>query len=104
MSDAPRMPTCIGCLHKITHESPIPMKKMGVMMHMGEKFCIGGKRARRFKRSDPKLYAPDWCPSSKEIPLCSVPASASSGEDCARSIPFSSPHRTRSAGLRRGPQ
>ncbi len=65
MSDEPKRPTCIGCPHKVTHESPIPMKKMGVMMHMGEKFCIGGKKARRFKRSDP---------SSKEISLCSVPA------------------------------
>jgi len=65
MSDAPRRPTCIGCPHKIMHESPIPMKKMGVMMHMGEWFCVGGRKARRFKRSDPKLYTPDWCPKRK---------------------------------------
>ena len=40
--------------------------------------------------------------SSEEISLCSVPAPQ--GEDSARSIPSSSPHRNRCAGLRRGPQ
>jgi hypothetical protein len=38
--------------------------------------------------------------SSEEIPLCSVPACS---EDFTRSIPFSSPHATRCAGLARGP-
>ena len=36
------------------------------MMHMGERFCTGGKRARKFKRSDPKIYVPDWCPTRKK--------------------------------------
>ncbi len=39
-------------------------------------------------------------PSSEEIPLCFASAF---GESSARSIPSSSPHRTRFAGLRWGP-
>ena len=35
------------------------------MMHLGERFCTGGKKARRFKRGDPKIYVPDWCPKRK---------------------------------------
>jgi len=35
------------------------------MMHCGERFCTGGKRARRFKRGDPKIHVPAWCPRRK---------------------------------------
>jgi hypothetical protein len=35
------------------------------MMRMGENFCVGAKRARRFKNSDPKIYVPAWCPLRK---------------------------------------
>ena len=34
-------------------------------MHLGERFCVAGKRARKFKRSDPKTYVPSWCPRLK---------------------------------------
>ena len=56
--------------------------------------------------SPKEAYWLDWLEekpftSSEEIPLCSVPAC---GEDFTCSIPSSSPHRKRFAGLRRGPQ
>nr|WP_325212955.1 hypothetical protein [uncultured Oscillibacter sp.] len=41
------------------------MRRQGVMMHMNERFCLGGKKARRFKKSDPQKYVPGWCPRRK---------------------------------------
>ena len=65
MRDGPRKPVCGGCPHNLHYSDPIPQRAMGVMMHLGERFCIGGKRARRFKRSDPKIHVPNWCPRRK---------------------------------------
>ena len=59
-------PTCIGCSHDYSHLDAIPQKKFGVMMHCGEHYCTGGKRARRFKRGDPKIHVPQWCPKRKD--------------------------------------
>ena len=58
-------PSCIGCPHNYSHLDAIPQKKFGVMMHCGEHYCTDGKRARRFKRSDPKIHVPQWCPKRK---------------------------------------
>ena len=60
-----RQPTCAGCPHNLQYGDTIPMKQFGVMMHFGEHFCTGDKRARRFKRSDPKSKVPVWCPKRK---------------------------------------
>ena len=65
MRDGPRKPTCISCPHNYTYHEFTPMRKMGVMMHLGDQFCTGGKKARRFKRSGVKHYTPDWCPKRK---------------------------------------
>lgn len=65
MSKGPRKPVCSGCPHNFWYSDTIPMRKQGVMMHLGERFCLGGKKARRFKRSDPKISVPDWCPLRK---------------------------------------
>ena len=62
MCDVLRRPTCSGCPHDLYYSGAIPQRAMGVTMHPGERFCTGGKRARRFKRSDPKIYVPNWCP------------------------------------------
>ncbi|MFR8333608.1 MAG: hypothetical protein ACLU9S_15655 [Oscillospiraceae bacterium] len=43
------------------------MKKYGVMMRLGDVFCVFGKKARRFKKSDPKLKVPQWCP--RRLPM-----------------------------------
>lgn len=42
-----RKETCIGCECELQYTKSIPTKQMGVMMHMGERFCTGGKRARK---------------------------------------------------------
>lgn len=60
-----RKPTCVGCPHDLHFLESIPKRQYGVMMHIGEHYCTGGKRARRFKRSDPKVNVPEWCPRRK---------------------------------------
>lgn len=41
------------------------VKKNGVTMHFGDRFCMGGKKPRKFGRGDPKIYVPTWCPKRK---------------------------------------
>ncbi len=65
MMDTLRKPTCVGCPHDLHFGEFVPKKQYGVMMHCGERFCTGGKRARRFKRNDPKVNVPEWCPRRK---------------------------------------
>lgn len=60
-----RKPTCIGCPHNLHFGDAFSKKQFGVMMHCGEHYCTGGKRARRFKRSDPKAAVPQWWPKRK---------------------------------------
>ena len=60
-----RQPTCAGCPHDLHFGDAISKKQFGVMMHCGEHFCTGSKRARRFKRGDPKFKVPAWCPKRK---------------------------------------
>ena len=60
-----RCPSCTGCPHDLYFGEAIPKKQFSVMMHCGEHFCTGGKKARRFKRSDPKIAVPQWCPKRK---------------------------------------
>lgn len=60
-----RKAICAECEKYLQYMESHPIKQMGVTMHMGERFCTGGKRARRFMRGDPKVYVPDWCPKRK---------------------------------------
>ena len=60
-----RKETCYECEKHLRYMESSPAKQMGVIMHMGERFCTGGKRARKFKRNDPKIYVPSWCPRLK---------------------------------------
>lgn len=39
-----RKPTCAGCPDSFRYEGSIPMKQHGVMMHLGERYCIGGRK------------------------------------------------------------
>lgn len=57
-----RKETCYECEKHLRYMESSPAKQMGVTMHMGERFCTGDKRARKFKRNDPKIYVPSWCP------------------------------------------
>ena len=60
-----RKETCYECEKHLRYMESSPAKQMGVTMHMGERFCTGDKRARKFKRNDPKIYVPSWCPKRK---------------------------------------
>lgn len=60
-----RKPNCSDCPHNLQYMERLPIKKKGITMHLGERFCVAGKRARKFKRSDPKTYVPSWCPRLK---------------------------------------
>lgn len=60
-----RKPNCSDCPHNLQYMESLPIKKKGVTMHLGERFCVAGKRARKFKRSDPRTYVPSWCPMLK---------------------------------------
>ncbi len=57
-------PSCVACPHNYSH-STNSVRQRGVMMHFGERFCLKEKRARRFKKSDPKIAVPQWCPRRK---------------------------------------
>ena len=54
-----------GVEFNLQYMESLPIKKKGITMHLGECFCVAGKRARKFKRSDPKTYVPSWCPRLK---------------------------------------
>lgn len=58
-------PTCPLCDAYYHFEGKEPMKLHGAMMHPYESYCIAGKRARRFRKSDPKRKPPAWCPKRK---------------------------------------
>jgi hypothetical protein len=60
-----KKPICAGCPHEFYYNELTPMRQHGVMMHMGERYCTGAKRARHFRKCDPKRYVPDWCPKRK---------------------------------------
>lgn len=60
-----RKPTCFDCPHNLQYMEDMPIKQKGVTMYPGERFCVAGKRARKFRRSDPKAHVPSWCPKRK---------------------------------------
>lgn len=58
-------PKCNDCEHRFYYSGNFPQRRNGVMMHFGETFCLRTKKARRFRRGDPKIHIPDWCPKQK---------------------------------------
>ncbi len=42
------------------------MKTARAFLRFGDRYCTGGKRARRFRPGDPKVYPPSWCPRHKD--------------------------------------
>ena len=60
-----KLPTCAGCPHDLYFGERSAKHQYGVTMHPGERFCTCGKRARKFKRGDPKVKVPEWCPRRK---------------------------------------
>lgn len=65
-----REPTCYNCPHRVHYGGDVPMKKYGVMMRLGDVFCVFGKKARRFKKSDPTetvIHCDFEAPASAEM-------------------------------------
>lgn len=43
----------------------MPRKVPGAFLGFGTAYCKAGKKIRAFKRKDPKVYPPSWCPKLK---------------------------------------
>ena len=56
---------CASCPHRHTYMELISRREHGVMLHLGDVYCDGGKKHRVFKKKDPKTYPPSWCPKLK---------------------------------------
>lgn len=65
IGDGPHRFACTSCPHRFQYLELLPRKKNGVTMHTGERYCMAGKKPRKFKRGDPKVYVPSWCPKVK---------------------------------------
>lgn len=59
-------PRCSDCEFHMCYSETIPKKVKGAFLKYGCRYCTGGKRIREFKRSDPKVYVPSWCPRIKQ--------------------------------------
>ncbi len=57
---------CVQCPCHMVHTGAEPAKAGGVFLRFGDRYCTGGKRARRFRPGDPKIYPPSWCPRQKD--------------------------------------
>ena len=64
--------TCKDCDKCMTYSEPHPKKCHGVTMRFGERFCLAQKKAQRFKKSDPKIKVPAWCPKRNSPPIVRV--------------------------------
>lgn len=55
-------PTCAECPNFLWFREKAPRKEHGVTLRPGGRYCLGGKRPRLFRPSDPKVYPAKWCP------------------------------------------
>lgn len=53
---------CSDCADCFIYEETDLKKVSGAVLKFGERYCRGGQRIRKFKRGDPKVYPPSWCP------------------------------------------
>lgn len=59
------IPTCRDCPFNYLFAENMPRKQNGVLMKPGERYCLGKKKAIRFRAKGPKKYPPAWCPKRK---------------------------------------
>lgn len=57
---------CSECPDCFIFSEAIPKKVPGAILKFGGRYCQGGKKTRAFKRCDPKVYPPSWCPKLKK--------------------------------------
>ena len=56
---------CRDCPDCFTYEESAPKEIPGAFFKSGGRYCRGGKKTREFKRREPKVYPPSWCPKLK---------------------------------------
>lgn len=56
---------CAECPFRFTYREAVPKKVPGAFLKSGGVYCKGGKKVRGFKKKDPKVYPPSWCPRQK---------------------------------------
>lgn len=56
---------CGDCPDCFIYREAVPKKVPGAILQSGGRYCQGGKKTRVFKRRDPKVYPPSWCPKLK---------------------------------------
>lgn len=56
---------CRDCPDCFTYGEAVPKKVPGAFLKFGGRYCQGGKKMREFKRRDPKVSPPSWCPKLK---------------------------------------
>ena len=54
--------SCYSCPSHFIYGDAVPQKRNGVMMHLGDRFCLLKKKAIRLKARDLKKRVPDCCP------------------------------------------
>lgn len=65
VGDGPSRFACKDCPDYRHHVGALPLKQKGITMYAGDRYCLGGKRGRKFRSGDPKVYVPAWCPKQK---------------------------------------
>lgn len=56
---------CSECSDCFTYVESVSKKVPGAFLKPGRRYCRGGKKVKEFKRCDPKVYPPSWCPKLK---------------------------------------
>ena len=56
---------CSTCQYRKTDLESVSQYIHGVLLNIGQSYCTAGKKYRIFKKSDPKIYPPAWCPKRK---------------------------------------
>lgn len=65
-------PHCVGCEHHHSYSQVIPKRAKGIMLHLGDHYCVGGKKCRKLKAREFKNGVPTDCPRLKTVPLLRV--------------------------------
>ena len=58
-------PRCIDCEFRLAYYDDSIKYTEGIMPEYGKHYCSFGKRFREFRKKDPKIYPPSWCPKRK---------------------------------------
>lgn len=65
-------PTCVRCSNHHTYGDTIPMRGGGVTLHLGDYYCVVGKKYRKLKKRAARAGVPTDCPKLKTPPLLRI--------------------------------